>query len=62
MWDSTIHGARYYYKGIEISYMFYSCDDRNDYNDEEMIVTGLNILYITININYFYIMVYMDVD
>jgi hypothetical protein len=48
-----------YYKGIEISYMFYSCDDRNDYNDNRkrgMIVTGLNILYITININYFYIM------
>jgi len=30
---AQFHGARYYYKGIEISYMFYSCDDRNDYND-----------------------------
>ena len=66
MWDGTIHGSRYYYKGIEISYMFYSCDDRNDYNDNmkrrKWLWQGLNILYITININYFYIMVYMDVD
>jgi hypothetical protein len=33
MWDGIIHGAKYYYKGIEIFLYDYSCDDKNDYND-----------------------------